>query len=190
MDAAYTDVEIKGLVSLSYTHPIPPRRTRPRHLMSGAPPFSAPETAVRRRNPVLRRNPNPERRGAAPASAPYVMARDRHGFIMGSRADQASAALVSHRLGADQVSCPTGVCMPDTIAAACLLSTLPQEQRRPFLLDLDVVRAIGRLSASQRAAVALFHLEDRPVSDVARGSRLFGDSGQGARRTRLGRSRR
>lgn len=37
----------------------------------------------------------------------------------------------------------------------------------PKPLDLDVVRAIGRLSASQRAAVSLFYLEDRPVSEVA-----------------------
>ena len=37
----------------------------------------------------------------------------------------------------------------------------------PNPIDLDVVRAIGRLPASQRAAVALFYLEDRPVSEVA-----------------------
>jgi RNA polymerase sigma-70 factor (ECF subfamily) len=37
----------------------------------------------------------------------------------------------------------------------------------PRPVDLDVVRAIGQLPASQRAAVALFYLEDRPVSEVA-----------------------
>jgi RNA polymerase sigma-70 factor (ECF subfamily) len=37
----------------------------------------------------------------------------------------------------------------------------------PKPVDMDVVRAIGQLPASQRAAVALFYLEDRPVSDVA-----------------------
>jgi len=37
----------------------------------------------------------------------------------------------------------------------------------PEPVDVDVVRAIGELSASQRAAVALFYLEDRPVSEVA-----------------------
>jgi RNA polymerase sigma-70 factor (ECF subfamily) len=37
----------------------------------------------------------------------------------------------------------------------------------PKPVDLDVVRAVGRLPASQRAAVALFYLEDRPVGDVA-----------------------
>jgi RNA polymerase sigma factor (sigma-70 family) len=37
----------------------------------------------------------------------------------------------------------------------------------PKPVDMDVVRAIGRLPASQRAAVALFYLEDRPVSEVA-----------------------
>ena len=54
-----------------------------------------------------------------------------------------------------------------------------REQRRPLLerelefgtltrpIDIDVVRAIGQLPASQRAAVALFYLEDRPVHEVA-----------------------
>jgi RNA polymerase sigma-70 factor, ECF subfamily len=37
----------------------------------------------------------------------------------------------------------------------------------PKPVDVDVVRAIERLPASQRAAVALFYLEDRPVSEVA-----------------------
>ena len=37
----------------------------------------------------------------------------------------------------------------------------------PNPVDIDLVRAIGRLPASQRAAVALFYLEDRPVSEVA-----------------------
>lgn len=37
----------------------------------------------------------------------------------------------------------------------------------PRPIDLDVVRAIERLSAAQRAAVALHYLEDRPVSEVA-----------------------
>lgn len=37
----------------------------------------------------------------------------------------------------------------------------------PKPVDLDVLRAVRRLSASQRAAVALFYLEDRPVSEVA-----------------------
>jgi RNA polymerase sigma factor (sigma-70 family) len=54
-----------------------------------------------------------------------------------------------------------------------------RERRRPQLereldfatmpkpVDLDIVRAIEQLPASQRAAVALFYLEDRPVTDVA-----------------------
>jgi RNA polymerase sigma factor (sigma-70 family) len=37
----------------------------------------------------------------------------------------------------------------------------------PKPVDLDVLRAIGRLPGSQRAAVALFYLEDRPVTEVA-----------------------
>lgn len=37
----------------------------------------------------------------------------------------------------------------------------------PRPVDVDVVRAIGQLPASQRAAVALFYLEDRPASEVA-----------------------
>lgn len=37
----------------------------------------------------------------------------------------------------------------------------------PRPVDIDLVRAIGRLPASQRAAVALFYLEDRSVSEVA-----------------------
>lgn len=37
----------------------------------------------------------------------------------------------------------------------------------PRPIDLDVVRAIEHLPPSQRAAVALFYLEDRPVSEVA-----------------------
>ena len=54
-----------------------------------------------------------------------------------------------------------------------------RERRRPHLereldfatfpkpVDLDVIRAIRQLPSSQRAAVALFYLEDRSVSDVA-----------------------
>lgn len=34
-------------------------------------------------------------------------------------------------------------------------------------LDLDVLRAVGKLPAAQRAAVVLFYLEDRPVAEVA-----------------------
>lgn len=37
----------------------------------------------------------------------------------------------------------------------------------PKPVDLDVLRAVGQLPASQRAAVALFYLEDRPVTEVA-----------------------
>jgi RNA polymerase sigma factor (sigma-70 family) len=37
----------------------------------------------------------------------------------------------------------------------------------PKRVDLDVLRAIRELPSSQRAAVALFYLEDRPVSEVA-----------------------
>jgi len=37
----------------------------------------------------------------------------------------------------------------------------------PKPIDVDVVRAVEQLPASQRAAVALFYLEDRPVSEVA-----------------------
>jgi RNA polymerase sigma-70 factor (ECF subfamily) len=34
-------------------------------------------------------------------------------------------------------------------------------------VDLDVLRAIGKLPGSQRAAIVLFYLEDRPVAEVA-----------------------
>jgi RNA polymerase sigma-70 factor (ECF subfamily) len=34
-------------------------------------------------------------------------------------------------------------------------------------VDLDLLRAIAKLPASQRASVVLFYLEDRPVADVA-----------------------
>jgi RNA polymerase sigma-70 factor (ECF subfamily) len=37
----------------------------------------------------------------------------------------------------------------------------------PRPVDVDIVRAVRMLPAAQRAAVALFYLEDRPVSDVA-----------------------
>jgi RNA polymerase sigma-70 factor (sigma-E family) len=37
----------------------------------------------------------------------------------------------------------------------------------PIPIDLDVVRAVRELPASQRAAVVLFYFEDRPVSEVA-----------------------
>ena len=37
----------------------------------------------------------------------------------------------------------------------------------PKPVDLDVIRAVDQLPSSQRAAVALFYLEDRPVSEVA-----------------------
>lgn len=39
---------------------------------------------------------------------------------------------------------------------------LPVEPR-----DLDLFEAIGRLPGMQRAAVALFYFEDRPISDIA-----------------------
>ncbi len=50
----------------------------------------------------------------------------------------------------------------------------------PRPVDIDLVRAIGRLPASQRAAVALFYLEDRPGERGRRGPRLFRGDGQGA----------
>jgi RNA polymerase sigma-70 factor (ECF subfamily) len=34
-------------------------------------------------------------------------------------------------------------------------------------VDLDVLRAVAKLPAAQRAAVVLFYLEDRPVAEVA-----------------------
>lgn len=34
-------------------------------------------------------------------------------------------------------------------------------------VDIDVLRAVAKLSASQRAAVVLFYLDDRPVAEVA-----------------------
>ncbi len=37
----------------------------------------------------------------------------------------------------------------------------------PGPVDIDLLRAIHQLPTSQRAAVALFYLEDRPVSEVA-----------------------
>ncbi len=37
----------------------------------------------------------------------------------------------------------------------------------PRPVDIDLLRAIRQLPASQRAAVALFYLEDRPVREVA-----------------------
>ncbi|HYT79248.1 MAG TPA: sigma-70 family RNA polymerase sigma factor [Actinomycetota bacterium] len=37
----------------------------------------------------------------------------------------------------------------------------------PKPIDIDVLRAIQQLPTSQRAAVALFYLEDRPISEVA-----------------------
>lgn len=37
----------------------------------------------------------------------------------------------------------------------------------PAPLDLDVLDAVRRLPAMQRAAVALFYLEDRPVAEIA-----------------------
>jgi len=37
----------------------------------------------------------------------------------------------------------------------------------PRPIDLDVLRAVRQLPPSQRAAVSLFYLEDRPVTEVA-----------------------
>jgi len=34
-------------------------------------------------------------------------------------------------------------------------------------LDLDVLRAVAKLPGTQRAAIVLFYLEDRPVAEVA-----------------------
>ena len=49
-----------------------------------------------------------------------------------------------------------------------LVVTLPDESgavdQRP---DVDLARAVASLPAQQRAAVALFYLEDRPVDEVA-----------------------
>lgn len=54
-----------------------------------------------------------------------------------------------------------------------------RERRRPIIereldsaalpkpVDVDVIRAVRLLPASQRAAIALFYLEDRPVSEVS-----------------------
>jgi RNA polymerase sigma-70 factor, ECF subfamily len=37
----------------------------------------------------------------------------------------------------------------------------------PTPLDVDVLQAVGRLPAKQRAAVVLFYFEDRPIAEVA-----------------------
>lgn len=39
--------------------------------------------------------------------------------------------------------------------------------RMPGPVDIDLVRAVGQLPPSLRAAVALFYFEDRPVAEVA-----------------------
>ena len=49
----------------------------------------------------------------------------------------------------------------------------------PKAIDLDILRAVRRLPASQRAAVALFYFEDRPVQEIAH---ILSDSGSRAAR--------
>jgi RNA polymerase sigma-70 factor (ECF subfamily) len=52
-----------------------------------------------------------------------------------------------------------------------ILGVLHLSLPRPIELaprDLDVHDAIGRLHGSQRAAVVLFYLEDRPTAEIAR----------------------
>jgi RNA polymerase sigma factor (sigma-70 family) len=65
------------------------------------------------------------------------------------------------------------------VAIRMAVRTARRERLRPQLereleaaplarpLDIDLLRAIHQFPASQRAAVALFYLEDRPVSEVA-----------------------
>lgn len=48
-----------------------------------------------------------------------------------------------------------------------LLDQLDAPRDAPANLDIDLMRAIAQLSPSQRAAVVLFYLEDRPITEVA-----------------------
>jgi RNA polymerase sigma-70 factor (ECF subfamily) len=66
-----------------------------------------------------------------------------------------------------------------TVAVRLAVRSLKRERMRRHLehevdvvvegraLDLDVLRAIATLPGSQRAAVVLFYLEDRPIAEIA-----------------------
>ena len=65
------------------------------------------------------------------------------------------------------------------VAIRMAIRFLNRERRRPWLereldpsslpqpADIDLVRAIRQLPATQRAAVVLFYFEDRPVAEIA-----------------------
>jgi len=65
------------------------------------------------------------------------------------------------------------------VAIRMAVRLLNRERRRPWLereldsatlpkpVDIDLLRAIRRLPAVQRAAVVLFYFEDRPIAEVA-----------------------
>ena len=50
------------------------------------------------------------------------------------------------------------------VPVVAMVDTARAEERLP---DIDLLRAIGRLPAKQRAAVALHYLQDLPVNEVA-----------------------
>jgi RNA polymerase sigma-70 factor (ECF subfamily) len=53
----------------------------------------------------------------------------------------------------------------DQLWSALRVRLLPQPEPGPR--NLDVLDAVGRLPAAQRAAIALFYYEDRPVAQIA-----------------------
>jgi RNA polymerase sigma-70 factor, ECF subfamily len=65
------------------------------------------------------------------------------------------------------------------VAIRMAIRFVNRERRRPWLetkldpatlpqpVDVDVLRAIQRLSPAQRAAIVLFYFEDRPIAEVA-----------------------
>jgi RNA polymerase sigma factor (sigma-70 family) len=65
------------------------------------------------------------------------------------------------------------------VAIRMAIRFLNRERRRPWVereldpatlpqpVDIDVLRAIGRLPPAQRVAVVLFYFEDRPIAEVA-----------------------
>src|SRR5207247_1289517 len=50
---------------------------------------------------------------------------------------------------------------------ASSMEAMPEGSVTTVPTDVDLMRAVGSLSTSQRAAVVLFYFEDRPVAQIA-----------------------
>lgn len=90
----------------------------------------------------------------------FVRLYERGRGVVGIDHPQAWVRKVAVRLAIKQAKRERGLPLP-------LVTLVDETGAGDRLPDVDLARAVALLPAQQRAAVALFYLEDRPVDEVA-----------------------